>query len=385
MKQLWIWILLGVLAVGGVAAWLIVPQWAFAPTDSEVPDGFRREASPLSQAAPADNGEDAEIAVVAQDLEVPWAIDWLPNGAMLVTERPGRIQYFFEGRKQEITVPGVVRQVGEGGLLGLAVHPDFITKPWVYLYRTTGGGGGTVNTVERFRLTEDLELVEQVVLLGGIPGAAYHDGGALAFGPDGYLYITTGDAGQEALAQNRDSLAGKILRITEDGEIPEDNPFGTAVWSWGHRNPQGLAWDDSGELWATEHGRSGVQSGLDELNIIEAGNNYGWPTIEGDERQEGLVGPVRHSGANDTWAPAGAAWWEGSLFFAGLRGQSLYEAQVNGNDVALQAHLRGQLGRMRAVAVGPDGALYVSTSNQDGRGEVQTGDDKILRIPPGVL
>ncbi|HWQ99627.1 MAG TPA: PQQ-dependent sugar dehydrogenase, partial [Candidatus Methylomirabilis sp.] len=206
-----------------------------------------------------------------------------------------------------------------------------------------------------------------------------------AFGPDGKLYVTTGDAGRDRNAQDKTSLAGKILRLNDDGTVPDDNPFGTAVWSYGHRNPQGLVWDDQGRLWATEHGRSGILSGFDELNLIEKGKNYGWPAIQGDDKKEGLVTPVINSGANETWAPSGAVYVDGSVFFAGLRGETLYEARVNDTPVTLKKHLVGQYGRLRAVVLGPDGDLYLTTSNLDGRGTPVTDDDRIVRINPRLF
>ena len=208
----------------------------------------------------------------------------------------------------------------------------------------------------------------------------------LAFGPDGYLYVTTGETGQSDLAQDTNSLAGKILRVASDGQIPADNPFSNAVYSYGHRNSQGLAWDDNGQLWATEHGRSGLQSGYDELNLITKGANYGWPAIQGDESSPGMVAPVANSGPDETWAPAGLAYWDHSLFFGGLRGSTLYEAKIlPGNKLELIGHFRNQLGRIRAVVAGPDGFLYISTSNTDGRGQPKGGDDKILRVNPQIF
>jgi glucose/arabinose dehydrogenase len=225
-------------------------------------------------------------------------------------------------------------------------------------------------------------LSERTVILADIPGAQFHDGGRMAFGPDGLLYITTGDAGNGANAQDRNSLAGKILRLKDDGSIPSDNPFGTL----GHRNPQGLAWDDAGRLWATEHGRSGARSGFDEINLIEAGKNYGWPDSEGDETADGVIAPVRHSGASATWAPAGAAFFDGSIFFTGLRGEALYEARLHEREIeSFTAHFAGEFGRLRAAVLGPDGFLYITTSNTDGRGRPRSDDDKIIKVDPAIF
>lgn len=260
-----------------------------------------------------------DIEVVADKLQIPWAIAWLPDGQILVTERPGRLLKISSDRSV-IPIDGVAH-VGEGGLMGVAVHPQFTSNQWIYLYLTTRAGDGLVNRVERYRLVGN-QLRDKQVILDKLPGARFHDGGRLAFGPDGLLYVTVGDATDDEEAQNPASLNGTILRVNDDGSVPSDNPLGTAVYSYGHRNSQGLAWDDRGRLWATEHGRSGLQSGLDEINVIEAGKNYGWPLIEGDERAAGMESPVFQSGPDVTWAPAGAAWYDGSIFFAGLRGGS---------------------------------------------------------------
>ena len=208
----------------------------------------------------------------------------------------------------------------------------------------------------------------------------------LTVGPDGKLYVTTGDATSPNIAQDLRSLGGKILRINDDGTTPPDNPFQTRVYSYGHRNPQGLTWDDEGRLWETEHGRSGVQSGLDELNLIVSGGNYGWPEIEGDESKEEMIVPARHSGAGDTWAPASAVYWDGSIFFGGLKGEALYEAVLNGDSVVeVKEHFKNQYGRIRSIRVGPDDMFYITTSNKDGRGNVKAGDDKIIKVDPRMF
>jgi glucose/arabinose dehydrogenase len=321
------------------------------------------------------------MTVVATGLKIPWGIAFLPDGDLLVTERPGTVRR-IGANAQSIPIEAVKR-IGEGGLLGIALHPDFSTNHWVYIYLTTSNADGSnTNRVERY-VFDGEKMTDRKGIIQNIPGAIYHDGGRLAFGPDGYLYVTTGDATKSDFSQDKNSLAGKILRVKDDGSIPSDNPFGTAVYSYGHRNPQGLTWDTQGRLWATEHGRSGLRSGLDELNLIDKGENYGWPNIEGDEKNAGMVSPVIQSGPDVTWAPAGIAYFDGSLFFGGLRGESLYEAKLDGAKVtSLTAHFKGQLGRIRAVELGPDGYLYLSTSNTDGRGTPNEGDDKIIRIDP---
>ena len=324
------------------------------------------------------------IEVITQKLNIPWEITFLQSGDLLVTERSGKLLKIGSETKVIKEIEGV-RHIGEGGLLGLTLHPNFSVNNFIYLYSTTQDSNGISNRVERYRFSNDT-LSERKVILEKIKGSSNHDGGRIAFGPDGYLYITTGDAESPNLAQDKNSLNGKILRIKDDGSIPEDNPFGNAVYSLGHRNPQGLAWDKNGTLWETEHGPSGVQTGNDEVNIIIKGGNYGWPTIKGDQTKKGLISPIIQSGTKDTWAPSGMAYYDGSLFFSGLRGEALYEAKIrNGNKLDLLTHFKQEFGRIRAVVLGPDGYLYLSTSNQDGRGRVREEDDKIIKINPKIF
>jgi glucose/arabinose dehydrogenase len=319
--------------------------------------------------------------VVASSLEIPWDIVFLPDGDFLVTERPGYLTRISKnGVKKTISVPGV-KHSSEGGLLGAALHPDFSANNFLYLYYGVAGQGGqTKNQVVRYEFVDN-SLRNPKTIIENIPGAIYHDGGRIEFGPDGFLYIATGDATDSRLAQNLESLAGKILRITDEGAIPADNPFGTAVYSYGHRNPQGLAWDVEGKLWSTEHGRSGVLSGFDELNLIQPGKNYGWPEIQGDETKEGMVAPVLHSGANETWAPASLIYKNGKLYFGGLRGEGVYEVTLEGEKVSgLKKYFDGEFGRIRTVRIGPDNIFYFTTSNRDARGQVRNLDDKIVGI-----
>ena len=321
------------------------------------------------------------VETIAQGLTTPWSITFLPNGAMLVTERSGQIQRIGESGKT-YPIDGV-RETSEGGLLGIAVHPQFRDNNRLYVYFTTDQGGELTNQIDQYVLSGDSLGFERTIM-ADIPAATNHNGGAIAFGPDGKLYATTGDAARSDLAQDTSSLAGKILRMNDDGSVPADNPYGNLTWSYGHRNPQGIAWDKQGRLWSVEHGPSGADSGRDELNLIEKGANYGWPVITGDETRDGMKTPIVQSGDTETWAPAGLGYYDGSLYFAGLRGQALYQAVISGETVTLSRHLSETYGRLRAVTT-HDGKLYVSTSNRDGRGSPAPEDDRILRIDPKQL
>jgi glucose/arabinose dehydrogenase len=326
-----------------------------------------------------------QLTIVAQNLDTPWAIAFLPDGSLLVTERGGNVQLVNPQRQTVSLVAHLsqVKEIGEGGLLGMVLHSHFSATHFVYVYYTYSSNDSVIfNRVVRMTYTGNT-LSDEKILIDRIPSSSNHNGGRMKFGPDGFLYITTGDAENPSQAQNSNSLAGKILRVTDEGKPVEGTSL---VYSYGHRNPQGLAWDSQGNLWETEHGRSGVLSGLDEVNVIEKEKNYGWPVIQGDEIKEGMVTPVKNSGATTTWAPAGAAILGNSLYFAGLRGQRLYKATIQGKSlIDIKEYVANQFGRLREVIVGPDGMLYVSTSNKDGRGNPQTGDDKILRINPNRL
>ena len=344
-----------------------------------------RTSDDLGQAAPR---------TVASGLEVPWEIRFLPGGDLLVSERPGRlVRLSPDGERfRSDPVPGVVA-IGESGLMGLALDPAFGDNRRIYVCYTTETDAGLLNRVDRFVYAED-GLEGPAPVLRGMGAARFHDGCRLEFGPEGSLFVTMGDAGNASSAQSSTSLNGKVLRITPDGEAHPDNPFDNPVHSLGHRNPQGLAFDDAGRTWITEHGPSGLRSGRDEINLVVAGSNYGWPEIRGDETASGMVSPVTHSGS-DTWAPAGAAWHDGSLFFGGLRGESLYEAPIPADairptatealNVEVRAHFAGEYGRIRAVRRGPDGMLYFGTSNRDGRGDPGPEDDRILVVDPTAL
>ena len=326
-------------------------------------------------------------SIIAEGLDTPWAIAFLPDGAMLVTERPGRVRYIDKDGKlasEPVAVLSQVEEIGEGGLLGIALHYNFSSNRYVYFYYTfSGKGEDTLNRVARMKYQNN-KLIGEEIIVDNIPGNFNHNGGRIKFGPDNNLYITTGDAQNPTQAQDAASLAGKILRVSDTGRAVSSNSFNNLVYSYGHRNPQGIDWDKTERLWSTEHGRSGIQSGLDELNIIEPGKNYGWPVIQGEQKREGMVTPIADSGST-TWAPAGAAFVGDSLFFGGLRGETLYEAVINGDNVTIKEHFKREFGRIREVIKGPDEMLYLSTSNKDGRGSPNEGDDKIIRINPKKL
>ncbi len=324
------------------------------------------------------------ITVIADNLNIPWELVFLSDGDLLITERVGNVIRINQETRTSQRIDGVAH-IGEGGLLGMVLHPDFENNRYIYLYLTVRTETGLENRVERYVLTDN-RLTDREVILDGIAGASNHDGGKMAFAPDGYLYITTGDAGSQNLAQDLSSLNGKILRIADDGSIPEDNPFNNAIYSYGHRNPQGLTWDENGNLWETEHGPSGSQSGFDELNLITKGGNYGWPIIRGDQTREGMIPPVIHSGASDTWAPGSTVYFNGSIYFTGLRGTALYEARIQNNNVSeFTVHLDNTFGRLRGLKIGPNNQFYLTTSNRDGRGQARDNDDKLIKVNPNNL
>jgi glucose/arabinose dehydrogenase len=363
--------------------------------ESSTPESEPRpttEAREATEGPPAEGEREAsdrdpvevERSVVATGLEVPWGLAFLPGGDALFTERDsGRLlRMDASGNVEEVqTLP--TRGYGEGGSLGLAVSPGYERDGYVYAYYTTG----VDNRVVRFRLGEEPEPI-----LTGIPFNTYHDGGRIAFGPDGMLYVATGDAGDPTTSQDRGSLGGKILRLTPDGGVPQDNPFpGSPVYSYGHRNVEGLAWDESGRLYASEFG----QDAFDEVNLIRPGENYGWPEFEGDGGEEaeaaGFVNPVTTWPTSEA-SPSGAEilkdgaipQWEGDLFVAALRGQRLWRLELGpgGRVVGRDELLRDEVGRIRNVIQAPDGSLWVTTSNLDGRGSPVSEDDRIIRLAP---
>ncbi|WP_353808419.1 PQQ-dependent sugar dehydrogenase [Agromyces sp. SYSU T00194] len=312
---------------------------------------------------------------VVTGLAAPWSVAFLADGTPLVSERDsGRIlELDAEGAAREVGVVAGIRSSGEAGLLGLAV--DRAGRLYAY---STGPSG---NRIQRYLLAGApgaLSLGAPETILDGIPAAGFHDGGRIAFGPDGMLYATTGDAGDRPAAQDLGSLAGKILRMTPDGAVPDDNPFdGSLVYSLGHRNVQGLAWAEDGTMFASEFG----QDTWDELNVIVPGGNYGWPEVEGAGGGDGFIDPVQQWNPDDA-SPSGIARVGDMLYVANLRGQVLRAVPVP-TPSARTDLLAGEYGRLRDAVAAPDGSLWVLTNNTDGRGSPREGDDRILRIDVG--
>ena len=345
----------------------------------------------------AQSGVRFKIEKVVGGLEVPWSIVWASDGRMIFTERPGRVRVFEKGAlnpKPLFVVPDV-EQSGESGLMSVALHPQFSSNHFLYLSYAYSSGGVRVRVV-RYREAPG-GLVDPKVIIEDLPAAQYHAGCRIRFGPDGKLYVTTGDATNRQLAQKLDSLAGKTLRLNDDGTVPQDNPFvgqqnaRPEIWSFGHRNAQGMDWQpDSNLMFQTEHGPSGFDGpgGGDEVNIVERGKNYGWPIIHHTQTREGLESPLLEY--TPACAPASGMFYRGSAFskfkgnfFLGcLRGERLIRVVLDGRKVSNQEDLVKDYGRIRDVAEGPDGYLYFSTSNRDGRGKPTEDDDRIMRLVP---
>lgn len=334
------------------------------------------------------------VETFAENLEIPWELVFLPDGRALVTERPGRIRMIDKGKLLDTPYASVpVSSSGEGGLMGLALHPGYPREPYLYVMYTHGDGVRSSNRVERLRDTGKTAVPDRVII-DEIPAARFHNGGRISFGPDGMLYVCTGDAVQPQTAQDLSNLGGKILRFTPEGSIPQDNPFGNSpVYAYGLRNPQGLAWDpDTGSLFCSEHGPSGEFSlyGKDSVNVIHKGGNYGWPRVLGKVSMKPYIDPIIF------WPkatpPAGMTFFRRDLYLATLKAESLVRIGLerSGRGYTATSIERlfgkgwssGRYGRLRDVVVGPDRNLYVLTSNRDGRGTPRKGDDKILKLTP---
>ncbi|ALS24706.1 PQQ-dependent sugar dehydrogenase [Paenibacillus naphthalenovorans] len=371
-------------------------------------DAARQTApSPVNEnpAAPNDSASSPipyKQEIIATGLDIPWEIEFAPDGRIFFTERGGSLRLIDQGKLVDEPVfrfDDKLYTQGEAGLLGLALDPKFNENHYMYAYHTYMNGNQPLNRVVRLKESGGKATLDKV-LLDGMPGNRIHDGGRIKFGPDGLLYVTNGDAASPSVAQDIGVPAGKILRIHPDGSIPADNPFpGSPVYSFGHRNPQGLAWHpETGQLYSSEHG----QSAHDEINRIEPGANYGWPLVQGDETEAKpdnnhtdkagpgpLMKPILHS-HTVTWAPSGMTFisqgpWKGHLLVANLRGTQVLHVVLteDGKGVhASDALLKGEFGRIRTVTEAPDGSIYILTNNRDGRGNPKDDDDKIVRFIP---
>ena len=327
------------------------------------------------------------IDVVVDGLNNPWEMVFAPNGDIYFSERDGRVWKIENFGEAKVIQTFPKSGSYEGGTLGLALDPNFEENKKIYIYQTNLELEFFQNKVFSFTVDGD-ELVDVQTVIDGIPGAPWHDGGRIAFGPDDKLYITTGDAVNPGWSQDLSSLAGKILRINSDGSIPDDNPFdSSAIFSYGHRNPQGIAWNDDGMLVSSEHGPSGEMGyGHDEINVIVKGKNYGWPKVVGDSSDDSYVNPVIHS-SEQTWAPSGMVFYnsdkisslEGKFLVGALRGQHLMVLDVanDGSLISAEKMLEGDFGRIRTAQISPDGVLYLLTANGV--------NDKIIRISEAPL
>jgi glucose/arabinose dehydrogenase len=348
--------------VGLLLAWLL-PAACGAPESRPSPD--TRTAG-----SPSTIGNRLQVTEVLSGLTSPWGLIALKDGTLLIGERDTRqILRVTGSTKEPVRTIKEAVPAGEGGLLGLAITPD---ESRVFAYYTAAADNRIVAMSWDGRSLGEPELI-----LDGIPKSAIHNGGRMVVGPDGYLYVGTGDGAESERAQDKSSLGGKILRITVTGAPAPENPFGNEVFSYGHRNVQGLAFDDQGRLWACEFG----SNDWDELNLIEQGKNYGWPLVEGSGQGDGLTNPKVVWRTSDA-SPSGLAYWQGDLWMAGLRGERLWQIPLDGTKAGDPvAHLRGEYGRLRTVVVSSDGqSLLITGSNTDGRGDVRGGDDRLLQI-----
>ncbi len=347
------------------------------------------------------DGDNVKVETWIKGLEIPWSLIFLPDGRALVSERPGRIRLIVNNKLQEKPYISIdVAHIGEGGLMGLALHPEFPQKPFVYAMHTYEKDDSLYNRIIRLKDLGDKAVFDKVII-DGIPGGKFHNGGRIAFGPDGMLYITAGETFEADMAQDLKSLGGKILRVTTEGDMPQDNPYkGSPIYSYGHRNPQGLAWDTERTLFSSEHGPSGEYFlfANDEINIIKKGGNYGWPEVVGAPGKKPYIDPLIVW--KKTTPPSGITFYrggklkhlKGDLFVTSLRGQCLIRIKLKNDSGRYRVvkierwfaedYDEGKYGRIRDVVEGPDGFLYFLTNNKDGRGRPKPGDDRIYRIVP---
>lgn len=379
-----------------IAALAVIAGCAAAgsPDLTDPPQG----AGPLDLPLQADTVK-YKVEDVVTGLDTPWAMAFAANGDLYFTERPGHLSVLKKGAKSRTIIGRIADATetgGEGGLMGMTLHPNFAENHWIYVAYNTSQDHGI--KVERYTLDSE-KLTAPKTILEGIGGGTNHDGCALRFGPDGKLYLCTGERYEKELAQKLDSLNGKTLRVNDDGTIPEDNPFvgkegvRPEIWSYGHRNAQALAFEpNTGVQVQAEHGPSGSDApgGGDEVNIIEKGANYGWPLVHHRQTKEGTVSPLLEY--TPAVAPGGADFYRGTLFsgwdgdflFTNLRGSCLIRVDFRDGKIAGHYQSLGDMGRLRAIAVAPDGSIFVGTSNQDGRGRPGPNDDRIVRLTPAA-
>lgn len=347
------------------------------------------DALPVTNAFTTSDGINLGVQTIASDLQIPWSLAFAPDGRLFFTERPGRVRIIADGlllAAPALTLDDVFAS-GEAGALGLALHPNFAANRFVYVLYTAVTTAGPRNRLVRYRESNN-QLADRAVLIENIGAATIHDGGRLRFGPDGKLYLTMGDAADTATSQSLSSLNGKILRLNDDGTSAPGNPFNSPVWTWGHRNPQGIDWNPAnGDMWASEHGNVGN----DEINRLQAGRNYGWPTIVGSQTRPDMETPVVlfESGI----APSGLSFYSGtkipalsgSFFVTALRTMHIHRLKLNATNpsqVAMtERWVQDAFGRIRDVITGPDGYIYFSTSNRD-RSQPPAGADVIARVVP---
>jgi len=398
-KYLPVFLFLGILVLSACAPMIAqsdasLEQPAVATISLQTPVMIEKETD-FASPPPAATGW--ELEVVAQGLEIPWSMIFPAENRILVSERTGAIRQVVDGKliPDPIFVFEEVRARDEAGLMSLALHPQYTENALLYACYTTSGNGSSIITRVARLIDEGDTMQFERVIIDNIPAARFHAGCRIQFGPDGMLYVSTGDALNTDLPQDITSLAGKILRVTPDGEIPADNPLpDSPVYSLGHRNPQGLAWDViNGNMYSSDHGPSGFDGpgGGDEINLITPGGNYGWPLGSHDNVPQGTNGPLIQFTPAE--APASLLFYDddrlpffkGNLFFGALRGEGLVRLIIseNGNgevEIEQVEKIVDNVGRVRDVAAGPDGSIYFVTSNRDGRGALQDGDDKIFRI-----
>ncbi len=357
-------IVVAALIVGaGVSAWYLRSQ----TSNSETTNGPTQSRT---------TDDTAGVMTIAKGLDTPWSVVFYNDTPLVSSRNTGEIRELGQDGNSRVVgvVDGAVHR-GEGGLLGIAVD----NQSRLYAYYTTSSD----NRISRFTINGEpgnLSLGSAETIVEGLPSASFHNGGRIAFGPDNQLYVTVGDAGNTMAAQEVSRLNGKILRMTRDGDVPNDNPFSNSlVYSYGHRNPQGLAWSEDGTMYASEFG----QNTWDELNVISAGANYGWPIVEGIEERDGFTVPVQQWATEDA-SPSGMAYAGGMLYIANLRGTVLRGVPTN-NLSSHQDYYSGEYGRIRDVTIAPDGRLWFVTNNTDGRGSPSPGDDRIISVPLNEL